>query len=191
MAGMWGGVGNAFTAATNMVNNAISSVQQQNAPQPSGTQSGPGILEQWFNERANGTDPAYEYALQRGTQNINDQYAARGGYNSGAAVRSISDLTANLGAQRQSQLDALASGASGEHQRRLEDMFNEGTGLASGQAGTAGGYDMAAGSAMSQSQIQQIELQLAQAGVDQKTRQGIVDALASLGKTGAGIAGGK
>lgn len=192
--GTWGTLGNAFNTAGSAVGKAINSanntVQQQNAPPATGTQSGPGILEQWFNQRANGTDPAYEYALQRGTANINDQYAARGGYNSGAAVRSISDLTANLGAQRQQQLDALASGASGEHQRRLEDMFSEGTSLAGGQAGTAGSYDLAAGGAMSQAGIQAIELQLAKAGVDQKTRQGIVDTLTSLGKTAAGVAGG-
>jgi hypothetical protein len=89
---------------------------QQAAPQqsPYGSQSGPGILESWFNQRANGTDPAYEYAMQRGGDAIDTRMAAGGSFNSGARGQQQSDFAANMAAQRMGQLDALAGGASGE-----------------------------------------------------------------------------
>ncbi len=158
------------------------------APAPTGgSQSGPGILENWFNQRANGTDPAYEYGTGRAADQINRNYAARGGYNSSAAMQSLGDMYSNSNAQRMSQLDALAGGASGEHQRRLEDMFNEGQGIAGGQAGVAGAYDQAAGGAMGDAFKTQMELMLGRAGVDQKTRQGQLNFVTD---TAGAVAGG-
>ena len=142
-----------------------------------GSESGPGILEQWFNQRASGTDPAFEYMQQRGHEGINNEFAARGGYNSGAAVRRIGDFDANLISQREGQLDALAGGASGEHQGRLNSMFGTELGLANGQAGLSGMYDTAAGNAMNSGNLQAIQLAMDRAGVDSKTAQGILNAL--------------
>lgn len=152
-----------------------------------GTESGPGILEQWFNQRASGTDPGYEYALGRGMSDINNQFAARGGYNSGGAIRALSDYQANMGSQREAQLDALAGGASGEHQGRLDAMFNQGMGLAGGQAGLAQGYDTSAGNAMNAGNLAAIQLALDKAGVDSKYTQSILSNLFSFG----GLLGGK
>lgn len=153
------------------------------APPPGpggGSESGPGILEQWFNSRANGTDPGYEYAVGRGTKDLNNQFAARGGYNSGAAIQAIGDYQANMGSQREAQLDALAGGASGEHQGRLNSMFSQGLGLANGQGGISGMYDTGAGNAMNQGNVQAIQMMLDKAGVDTKANQGVVNAFMSL-----------
>jgi hypothetical protein len=109
-----------------------------------GTQSGPGILQQWFNSMATGTNPAYEYSLGRGETALNNQYAARGGFDSGAALQGQSDLAANLGAQNISNLDTLAQGASNEYQNQLSTMLGLGTGLSSGESGLAGQYDTGA-----------------------------------------------
>lgn len=152
------------------------------APGPGGgSESGPGILESWFNSRAGGTDPGYEYAVGRGVKGINDQFAARGGYNSGAAIQAIGDYQANMGSQRESQLDALAGGASGEHQGRLNSMFSQGLGIANGQGGISGMYDIGAGNAISSGNKQAIQLALDRAGVDSKTAQGILSAIFSAG----------
>lgn len=151
-----------------------------NATPAGGTQSGPGILENWFNQRANGTDPAYEYGTGRAADEINRNYAARGGYNSSAAMQSLSDMYSNSNAQRMGQLDQLAGGASGEHQRRLEDMFSQGQGIAGGQAGVAGAYDQSAGGAMADAYKTQMELMLGRAGVDQKTRQGELNTVTDI-----------
>lgn len=159
------------------------------APQ-GGTQSGPGILENWFNQRANGTDPGWEYGMGRASDSINRQFAARGGYNSSGAMQSLSDMYANANSQREGQLDALAGGASGEHQRRLEDMFNQGQGLANGQANTAQGYDFAGGGAMANGMRTKMDLFLNRSGVDQKTRQGQLNAITNIGSTAASLLGG-
>ena len=113
-----------------------------------GTQSGPGILQQWFDERANGTDPGYEYATGRGLTALNNQYAARGGFDSGASEQGDSDYLANMGSQRESQLDQLAGGASNENANQVSQMMGLGMGLGGGEAGLAGAYDLGAGGAM-------------------------------------------
>lgn len=147
---------------------------------PYGSQSGPGILESWFNQRATGTDPAFEYAMKRGTEALGSQYSAAGGFNSGAARQGESDLYANLVAQRMGQLDALAGGASGEHQGRLNAMFGQGQQLAQGQAGLASAYDLgAAGNMQAANQAQQ-QMFLNKAGVDQAGNQGAVNLFTSI-----------
>ena len=128
-----------------------SGISQQvgGGPAPtSGTESGPGILQQWFNERANGTDPGYEYATQRGLTALNNQYAAGGDAFSGAAQQGKGDFMANMAAQREAQLDALAGGASGERQGMINSMLQYGLGLAGGEAGTMGGYDLGAANSL-------------------------------------------
>jgi len=41
-------------------------LQPKKPPPAYGSESGPGILEQWFKQRAMGADPAFEYGLTRG-----------------------------------------------------------------------------------------------------------------------------
>lgn len=152
-----------------------------------GTESGPGILEQWFNQRANGTDPAYEYGMGRGMDAIDRRMAAGGSFNSGARGEQLSDFAANMGALRMGQLDSLAGGASGEHQGRINSMFAQGMGLAGGQAGLAGQYDIGAGNAMSAANQAILMMMLNKAGVDSQATQGFINNLFS----GLGLAAGR
>lgn len=145
-----------------------------------GSQSGPGILENWFNQRAQGIDAGYEYGMRRGGDAIDTRMAAGGSFNSGARGQQLSDFAANMGAQRQSQLDSLAAGASGEHLGRLGLMFNQGLGLAGGQAGLASAYDLGAAGNMDAATRAQMQMALGQAGIDSQTNQGRVNNLLSI-----------
>jgi hypothetical protein len=182
------GSGAAFGAAAGgqMGGPVANPTQKQN---PYGTESGPGILENWFNQRATGTDPAFEYASRRGMEDLGNRYAAGGSYNSGAARQGESDFMANLIAQREGQLDTLAGGASGEHQGRLNAMFNQGLGLAGGEAGTMGAYDLGAANSMNTANNAVTQMYLNKAGVDSQANQGLIGN--GLGLFGATIFGGK
>jgi hypothetical protein len=140
-----------------------------------GYASGPGILESWFNQRATGTDPGYEYAMKRGMDSVDARMAAGGSYNSSARGQQLSDYAANMGAQRESQLDSLAGGASGEYQGRLNSMFNYGLGMAGAQAGLSGVYDTAAAQGMSASDQAIISMMLNKGGVDAKANQSLAN----------------
>ncbi len=142
---------------------------------PYGSQSGPGILEDWFNQRASGTDPGYEYAMERGGDAIDNRMAAGGTFNSGARGQQLSDYAANMGAQREGQLDTLAAGASGEHQNRLNSMFNQGNALAGGESGINSAYDLAAGKVQSDALSALLGYQTDKAGVDSQANQGLVN----------------
>ncbi len=89
-----------------------------------------------------------------------------------------------MGAQREGQLDALASGASGEHLRRNEDLFGQGNAIAAGRSGINSAYDLA--NAKSQSDILSAILGFTtgKAGVDDKSRQqgysNIISGIAAL-----------
>jgi len=91
--------------------------------------------------------------------------------NSGAARQAESDLYANLLSQRMGQLDALAGGASGEHQGRLNAMFGQGLGLAGGQSGINSAYDLAAANAQSNALSAALRFGVNKAGVDSKSNQ--------------------
>ena len=151
-------------------------------PPTGGTQSGPGILEDWFNQRAKGVDQAYDYATKRGMQTLGNASAARGGFNSGASRQQESDFMANMGAQRMGQLDALAAGASGEHQNRLNSMFGQGLGMAGGQSGINSAYDLMAGKSMSDALSALLGFTTNKAGVDSKSnQQGLQNIIGLLG----------
>lgn len=136
-----------------------------------GYASGPGILEQWFGKRASGTDPGWEYAVGRGMNDIDSRMSAGGSYNSGARGQQLSDFAANMGTQREGQLDALAGGASGEYQNRLNSMFGTAGGMAGGQAGLAGAYDLGGANAMNIGNTAAIDYMLSKAGIDAKANQ--------------------
>ena len=162
---------------------------------PYGTESGPGILESWFNQRANGTDPAYEYAMNRGGDAIDTRMAAGGSFNSGARGQQLSDFAANMAAQRMGQLDTLAGGASGEHMGRLGMMFNQGLGIANGLSGAGTAYDLGAAGNMSAAAQAQQQMALNKAGVDAKANAGLANtvlnayAISQSGR-GGGMGGG-
>jgi hypothetical protein len=163
------------------------------AADPYGSQSGPGILESWFNQRAAGTDPAYEYAMQRGMQSLGNQSAAAGSFNSGAARQQESDFAANMAAQRLGQLDALAGGASGEHQGRVNSMFQQGQGLYGGMAGLSTAYDLGAAGNMAAANQAQTQMALNSAAQQQQAHAGFVNNLATtygLSRMGSGPGGG-
>lgn len=150
------------------------------AANPYGSQSGPGILESWFNQRAQGTDPAFEYGLMRGNRDLADRYSAAGSFNSGAARQAESDLYANLLSQRMGQLDSLAAGASGEHIGRLGLMFNQGLGLAGGQSGLSSAYDLGAAGNMDAANRAQQQMFLNKAGVDQLGNQQAINTFGAI-----------
>jgi hypothetical protein len=140
------------------VGGPINTLGQNGATPQYGTESGPGILDQWFNQRATGTDPGYEYTTGRGLKALDSQYAARGGYNSGAALQGGSDYLANMGAQREGQLDQLAAGASGERAGQLSTMLGLGMGLTGGLSGLGSAYDLGAGNALSSGNATSLQL---------------------------------
>lgn len=165
-----------------------------------GTESGPGILQSWFDQRATGTDPAFEYGLKRGMTDLGNRYSAAGAFNSGAARQGESDLYANLLSQRMGQLDALAGGASGEHQGSLNSMLTYGIGLASGRAGLSSAYDFATADSQRAANEAIRQLNLNKAGVDSQGTQAAFGNIGSIygmgrmfgggGRGGGGGAGG-
>lgn len=159
---------------------------QPATPPAYGSQSGPGILQQWFNQRASGTDPGWQYATGAATDAINAQSAARGGYNGSGAMQSIGNMYANATAQRESQLDSLAQGASTEHQNQLNNMFLEGTNIANGETGATAPYGTAAGSSQEDSNTNLLNLILGKANANQTAVNGQLGALGNIVKFGAG-----
>jgi hypothetical protein len=142
-----------------------------------GTQSGPGIIGQWFNERANGTDPGWEYGVNRGMTALNNQYGAAGDAFSGAAQQAKSDFLANAMSQREGQLDALAGGYSAENQGAINSMLNSGLGIAGGEAGTMGGYDLGAANSLNNLGSVLASILSSKAGAIQQQNQNFVSNL--------------
>lgn len=154
----------------------------QPAPPPPGSESGPGILEDWFNQRVSGVDQAYQYGMKRGGDEIDNRMAAGGSFNSGARGQQLGDFAANMGAQRQSQLDTLAAGASGEHQDRFKTMYDMLYGTGAGQAGVGGAYDLKSADSLNAANQAILSMFLNKAGVDQKSnQQGFSNILGLLG----------
>jgi len=155
--------------------------------------------EELYNERKNGTDPAAAYMDKRAIDQINNQLAARGRYNSGPGVRQISDYEANANAQRSQQLASLAggadssrlgldsaygnaaSGASGEQSGYFNDLEHNSQSLAQAKADTFGHYSDEAGQAYTQGQLAKIEAYLAAQGVDAATFHQLMTDLGSVG----------
>jgi hypothetical protein len=181
--------------------------QQQNYFDQLGAYAnGPTDTETLYNERKSGNDPAAAYEDQRAIAAINNQLAARGGYNSGAGTRLISDYLANAGAQRSQQLAGLAgaadqsrlglenaygsaaAGASGEESKYFGDLTNEATTIGGKQAGITSELGTAGIQANTEGKIAAVQAQLAAAGVDAQTIQAITNNLLAAAKTGAAIA---
>lgn len=171
---------------------AANSSQRQYEQGPTyGSESGPGILESRYNQRANGTDPAYEYAMKRGMQSLGDRFGAAGLANSGAARQQESDYAANMAAQSMGQLDALAGGASGEHMGRVGMSFQQAMALAQGQAGAGTAYDLGAAGNMSAAADAQRNMALNSAIGQQGANQGFAKNLMSLAGAYGAYSGGR
>lgn len=150
-----------------------------------GTESGPGIMQQWFGQRATGTDPGWEYEMRRAGTALNNQYAARGMYNSGAATQGLGDMYAGAVANREGQLDQLAGGASAERANQLTTMLGLGTGLAGGQAGLGAAYDTSAANAMSGANSLGLQLGTQAAMIPYMANQQTMNQLFGLGTLAA------
>lgn len=142
------------------------------AADPYGSQSGNTYVEDRYLNRLYGQDPAFNYAMKRGTEEIGNRASAAGNFNSGAARQQESDFYANILAQSQGQLDALAGGASAARQGKLNAMFGQGMGLAGGQAGLSSAYDLGAAGNMQAANEAQRQMFLNKAGVDTQSAQG-------------------
>lgn len=154
------------------------------AVNPYGTESGNTYLEQRYLDRANGTDAAYNYAMKRGLDDVDNRMSAGGSFNSGARGQQLGDTASNIFAQSQGQLDSLAAGATGARQNKTDSMFRTGLGIAGGEAGTMTPYALGAGGAMSAADQAYISMMLNKAGVEGKARQGGVDSVLNLLKIG-------
>ena len=73
----------------------------------------------WFADRVF----TFDYATKRGMEQLGNRSAAAGGFNSGAARQQEGDFMANMAAQSQAQIDALAAGATGARQNKTDSMF--------------------------------------------------------------------
>lgn len=155
------------------------------APPTYGTQSGPNLMDQWFNERASGTDPGYEYATSRGLTSLDNAAAARGGFNGGASMQQDSDYLANMGSQREGQLDQLAGGAQSADQSQLNTMLGMGMGLAGGQAGLGAAYDTSGANAMSAANSTGLSLGAQGIGLQYGANQNSMNQLMGLGTLAA------
>jgi hypothetical protein len=82
--------------------------------------------EQLYREGIGQLDPFYDHAERKGTAAINDAMAARGGFNSGAAIQKIGDLSANLRGQQAVQMQSRA----GQADRERTSRYGQGMGFA-------------------------------------------------------------
>lgn len=185
--------GAATAAGNNQVNNPAVNPNLPNSTVPGaagaaptyGTQSGPNLMDQWFGERASGTDPGYEYATSRGLTSLDNAAAARGGFNGGASMQQDSDYLANMGSQREGQLDQLAGGAQSADQSQLNTMLGLGMGLAGGQAGLGAAYDTSGANAMSAANSTGLSLGAQGVGLQYNANQNSMNQLMGLGTLAA------
>ena len=104
-----------------------------------GELAGPGYAEKLFEERRAGTSPDQIRARQMGHKSIGDAFAASGGFNSGARMKTSADFEANLATKEAEQLANLSLGAQGAKETRLGGAFDRLSGLGMGRAGIVAG----------------------------------------------------
>lgn len=83
--------------------------------------------EQLYEQGIGGLDPYYDYAQQKATKQINDAAAARGGFNSGAAIYEIGNSAANLRGQQARDMLGLAGQADSQKLGRYGAGLGEAT----------------------------------------------------------------
>ncbi len=97
--------------------------------------AGPGVLEQYYQERRDGTSPDQLRSRELGSKAIGDAFAARGLNNSGAAIKAVGNLNADLGAAESRQMGELAARSQGANESRLGGAFDRLNNLGAGRAG--------------------------------------------------------
>lgn len=88
-----------------------------------GAMGGPGYAAQRYQQSQAG-DPYYQRLAEQGMNQIAQQAAARGGLRSGATGRMQGNYLAGVTADRQHQLDSLASAADASEQSRIGQMMS-------------------------------------------------------------------
>lgn len=154
-----------------------------------GGQSSPGALEQLYANRLGGTDLDAENQRRLGTQSINDAYAARGLQNSGAALKAIGNMNADIEANHYKQMGELAGGAQAAEQNRINSLFGHaGAAQAAGENRLGAQYGRAG--AVQSAEQSRNALAGGQAQAAQAAQEGRIgnafDRIANLGVSRAG-----
>jgi hypothetical protein len=118
----------------------------------------PTMLEQFAQSQMNGNNPYYDRLRQQGMDQINQQMAARGHYNSGGAMSALGNFAGQLGASqfadmgnllgnasntglnRMGQGNQMAVGVQQQQQNRMQNQFGNLSDLAHLGAGLEGGF---------------------------------------------------
>lgn len=141
-----------------------------------GQLAGPGALEQFAASDLAGTNPYYRQLQAQQSADIDASMAARGGFNSGAAMKAQSLAASNLSAQQYQQEAQLQGQAQAAMQSRLGQQQ-----AAAGDA-TAATYAGLAGQTSTLSAADAQRLARTQSGIDMTTQQ----AAANLGYLNSG-----
>jgi hypothetical protein len=105
----------------------------------------PGIYEKFVTGALTGNDPYFDRLSSEGSSKIDAEMNARGGYNSGAALKALGNYQGDLRANQYSQLASMAQGAqgmqlsrAGQLQGLAGQLQGERMGQAQGLMGLAG-----------------------------------------------------
>lgn len=148
-----------------------------------GQLAGKGYLEDLYEKSAGGSNPFYARARETGTKSINDAFAARGLYNSGAALSAIGNLNADLGAQEARDMERMAGSAQAAREGRLRSGFEGAMGLGAGKAGLVHPFYGSAGAAQQQAKMAELAARMKAAGIDLEQYRDIFGAAAQIGGT--------
>lgn len=155
--------------------------QWHNTYEGEGSLAGPGAAEQRYTNRLNGTDVNANLQRETGAKAINDQFAARGLNNSGAAMKANAMMNAKVTADSQGQMDQLAQGAQGAAETRLGGAFDRISGLGAQRAGIVQNGTNAATDAYTSGQMGGINGRLAAANVGVSQRKDLMNLGGQLG----------
>lgn len=161
--------------------------------------------ERLFDQGMAGSNPYYDEAQRVATKTLNDQAAARGGFNSGATLQAIGNSAANLRGQQAAGLTNLAGdadrtkiarygvteGFANDAQHDFENRVTGGvdreTGLDTHQADAVNPYYAEGGRENLSAQMAAIEAEYKKGNIDASTRQKEIDAITGGLKTGASL----
>lgn len=133
-------------------------------------------------------DPYYNRAWETGSNRLNNEFAARGGFNSSAATNQLSDLAGNLGAQQARDESAYNLDRARTHGALASMASGEGAGNLGRQESLLGSvFDVAQGA--DKGQLQRLAggaglAQGAQSAYEGRLGQGLSDAFTYAGTVG-------
>lgn len=158
--------------------------------------SGPGYLEQLYQQRQQGTDPYYNRLRETGLARLGQAAAARGKFNSGGAMAGEGTYLADLAAKESHDMAGLAGGASQERSDRYKSVFDASQQLGGAKAGLQERSTLGQWATLSEGEKAHIQQQLAAAGVDlskyrddEQMLLGVLGILGSVGGTAFGSRG--